>query len=293
PAAFARSMSPAFVARRSPVRWRSAAAPARSAAFFASVDACARMGAAARAPRQSATTCSSRLSVRRFTSFMVTPSLLEQHEVVPVDDLVAHLIAQRRLDLARVAAFDLVELAGAVADEAARELASVEADALHARADAERAAHLAQPGRQEAPSLRRDRAARAVVDDERAARLERVRDPALAARESIADRQEERAEIARRIEYRREDTRLRAVGDDRRDARRRRLLRRGELGRHAAGAERAARAGHRLDVRGDRGDDGHAGRARDRAWIGGVEAGDVAQDDEEIRLDEDGRQRRQ
>src|SRR2546427_785854 len=52
-----------------------------------------------------------------------------------------------------MASFDLVELAGAVADEPAREFPPVEADALHARADPERAAHLAQPRRQQASAL--------------------------------------------------------------------------------------------------------------------------------------------
>src|SRR6266404_4190728 len=247
PAAFAFSTSPAFVARSSAARRRSAAAPPRSAAFFAAVDAPARIGAAVRAPRQRATMCSSRLSVWRLTSFMVTPSFVEQHEVVAVNDLVAHFVSQGGLDLARMAAFDLVELTGAIADEAAREFPPVEADALHARADAERTAHLAQPRRQQAPALRRDRAAGAVVDDEGAAGLECIGDPALAAREPIADRQDQRADVARGIEDGAEDTGRRAVGDDGRDTRGRSFLRRGELRRHAAGAERAAGAGHRLD----------------------------------------------
>src|SRR6185369_5221759 len=104
-----------------------------------------------------------------------------------MDHLVAHLVAERRLDLARVASFDLVELGGAVIHEAARELASLQVDALHAGAGAEVPAHLAQPRGQEAPSLLDDRTPRAVVDDDRAVRLQRVGDPALAGRQTIGD----------------------------------------------------------------------------------------------------------
>src|SRR5207247_5678375 len=65
----------------------------------------------------------------------------EQHEIVAVDHFVAPLVAEETLDVARVPALDLVELRGAVVDEAARELAPVGAEAAHAVAHAEGANH--------------------------------------------------------------------------------------------------------------------------------------------------------
>src|SRR5439155_1494001 len=56
----------------------------------------------------------------------------EQHEVVAVDDLVAALVAEQALDVARVRALDLLELGRAVVDEAAGELAPVGTEAAHA-----------------------------------------------------------------------------------------------------------------------------------------------------------------
>src|SRR5207253_7884996 len=74
----------------------------------------------------------------------------EEHEVVAVDHLVAALVAEEALDLARVRAFDLVELDRGVVDEPARELPAVGRDAAHAVADAEAALDRADAGREEA-----------------------------------------------------------------------------------------------------------------------------------------------
>src|SRR5205814_8157026 len=49
----------------------------------------------------------------------------EQHEVVAVDHLVAALVAEETLDVARLRALDLLELRRAVVDATARELAPV------------------------------------------------------------------------------------------------------------------------------------------------------------------------
>src|SRR6185369_12089286 len=172
PSARAAATSSALAARSCASRARNAAAPERSAAFFAAVDVPARIGAAARAARHRETTRDSMLAASRLTSFMTPPGLfLYDHQVVAMDDLVAHLVAERRLDLTRVAALDLLQLGGAVVDEAARELAAVETDAEDAGADAEDAADLAQAGGQQAASLAGDRAARAVVDDQGSAGL--------------------------------------------------------------------------------------------------------------------------
>ena len=96
----------------------------------------------------------------------VAVGAFEAHEVVAMDDLVAHLVAERRLDLAGVAALDLVELGGAVAHETARDLAAGEVDAMDAGADAEAPVHLAESRSEQASALLDDRAPRAVVDDD-------------------------------------------------------------------------------------------------------------------------------
>src|SRR5437016_8591413 len=63
----------------------------------------------------------------------------EQHEVVAVDHLVAALVAEQALDVARMRALDPLELRLAVVDQTARELAPIGAEAAHAVPHAEAA----------------------------------------------------------------------------------------------------------------------------------------------------------
>src|SRR5262245_22086785 len=69
-----------------------------------------------------------------------------------MDDLVAPLVAEEPLDLARVHALDLLHFTCRVVDEAARELAAIGRDAADAIPDPERAFDGAHAGGQEAPA---------------------------------------------------------------------------------------------------------------------------------------------
>src|SRR3954463_4413452 len=108
---------------------------------------------------------------------------LRQGEVVAVDHLGAARIAEDVLDLAARAADDLLGLLGVVGDEPAPELARAVADD-HRVAAREGALDAADPDRQEARAAGK-RPRRAGIDDERAARLERPGDPALARRHRV------------------------------------------------------------------------------------------------------------
>ena len=234
PAARAASTSSALAASELVgARAQRAAAPACSAAFFSAVEARARAGRGGAGGategddvlleaahdgsplRERLATSGSRRSRR---TRRVAVGALEAHEVVAMDDLVAHLVAERRLDLARVAALDLVELGGAVAHEPARELAAVEVDALDAGADAEAPAHLAQARRRAGSGpARRSRAARRR-------RRRPCRRASACRRSSASGSRADRRPAGRtcrrrrRPRARRRARRAPAVGDDGRDA---------------------------------------------------------------------------
>src|SRR5204862_4565994 len=123
----------------------------------------------------------------------------EQHEVVAMDDLVAALVAEQALDLARLRALDLVELRGAVVDQAARALAAVGAEAAHAVPHPEATHDAAHARRQQAPAAPGERALGARVEVEVTRGVERVGDPVLAVREAITVGEEQRARLGGRI----------------------------------------------------------------------------------------------
>src|SRR5206468_6058000 len=163
----------------------------------------------------------------------------EQHEVVAVDHLVAALVAEQALDVARVRALDLLELRRAVVDQAARELAPVGAEAAHAVPHAEAAHDPTHARREEAPAALGERALGARVEVEVTRGVERVGDPVLAVREAVTVGEEQRARLGGRIEDRGQDALAGAVGDERRDAGGGRVAGRRELGGHAARADAA------------------------------------------------------
>src|SRR5262249_3015491 len=127
------------------------------------------------------------------TSWVALLARRDQHEVIPVDHLVAALVAEEPFDLPRLRALDLPHLGRRVVHEAARELAAVGSDAADAIAHAEAALDGPHPGREQAPSALGERALRALVEEERAAGLQGVRDPVLAAGERVAVGDEQRA----------------------------------------------------------------------------------------------------
>src|SRR5206468_4463503 len=142
----------------------------------------------------------------------------DQHEVVAVDHLVAALVAEQALDVARMRALDLLELRRAVVDQAARELAPVGAEAAHAVPHAEAAHDAAHARREEAPAALGERALGARVEVEVTRGLERVSDPVLAVREAVTVGEEQRARLGGRIEDGGHHALAGAVGDERRDA---------------------------------------------------------------------------
>src|SRR5690349_177751 len=105
-----------------------------------------------------------------------------------MDDLVAALVAEERLDLTGVDALDPVHLRGRVVDEPARELAAARPDAPDAVADAEAALDARDARGQETPPAARQRALGALVDVERARGLQGVGDPVLPPAEAVAVR---------------------------------------------------------------------------------------------------------
>src|SRR3989475_4411061 len=119
----------------------------------------------------------------------------EQHEVVAVDHLVAALVAEQALDVARVRALDLLELRRAVIDQAARELAPVGAEAAYAVPHAEAAHDAAHARREEAPAAPGERALGTRVEVEVPRGLQRVGDPVLAVREAVTVGGEQRARL--------------------------------------------------------------------------------------------------
>src|SRR5438445_5890680 len=116
----------------------------------------------------------------------------EQHEVVAVDHLVAALVAEQALDVARMRALDPLELRRAVVDQAARELAPVGAEAAHAVPHAEAAHDRTHARREEAPAALGERALGARVEVEVTRGVERVGDPVLAVREAVTVGEEQR-----------------------------------------------------------------------------------------------------
>src|SRR5262245_58066556 len=154
---------------------------------------------------------------RRYGS-LVRVSGRHEDEVVAVDDLVAALVAEERLDVARVRALDLLDLERRVVDEPAGELASVRTDAADAVPDPEASLDGAHAGGKEAPAALRERALRTGVEVDRAGRLQGVGDPVLATPERVALRDEQGAALPCGVEHGGEDAVPRAVGDRRRDA---------------------------------------------------------------------------
>src|SRR5207237_2974515 len=142
-----------------------------------------------------------------------------QDEVVAVDDLVAALVAEQALDVAGVCAFQALDLRGAVVHETARELLPAGADAADAVTHAEAARDGAHAGREEAAAALAHGSLRALVDVQRARRLEGVGDPVLAPRERVVLGQDERARLHGRVEDLGERALATAVGDDRGNAR--------------------------------------------------------------------------
>ena len=116
----------------------------------------------------------------------------------------------------------------------------------------------------------------------------------LAALEPGPRGQHQRAALARRIERVGERMLGAARRDNHRDSRARGLLRRLELGRHPAAAERPGAVGHQpahpgLGV----GDQRNQSRVGPLARVAGEHAGHVAQDHQQLRLHHPGHQRRE
>src|SRR2546428_13976300 len=123
-----------------------------------------------------------------------------QDEVVAVDHLVAALVAEQPLDVARVCTLQALDLRGAVVHETARELPSVGTDAADAVADAEATLDRTHAGGGEAAATLADGSLRALVDVQRSPGLEGVRDPVLAPRERVVLGQDERARLHGRVD---------------------------------------------------------------------------------------------
>src|SRR5438309_6018205 len=102
-----------------------------------------------------------------------------------MNDFVRALIAEDRIDVARVRALDAAELAGTVADEPARHLGSVGSDAAHAIAGSEGTFDEPNARRQQAPPALAQRRRGAGVEVKRALRTQREGDPVFAARQAV------------------------------------------------------------------------------------------------------------
>src|SRR5262249_38801081 len=111
---------------------------------------------------------------------------LHHDQVVTMNHLVARLVAEEPLDVARVCALDPVQLRSWVAHQAARHLGAVRTEAAHAVTDAEGSLDGADPRRQQAAAALGQRALRAGVEVEGADGSERVRDPVLTTGEWVS-----------------------------------------------------------------------------------------------------------
>src|SRR5579875_89163 len=139
------------------------------------------------------------------------------------------------------------------------------------------------PRREERPPAVDERPAGAVVDHEPTRRAQGVGDPELPGRQALGGRPEGGPDSGRALHRRGHDPLHPAVGDDRRDPRARRHLRRGELRGHPPRPEGAGSPGrlehplvdlhHLFDER----------RRLRAPWVGRVEAGGVGQEDEQVR----------
>src|SRR5579871_4339424 len=270
--------SRAFASRIAPQRARISAAPARSAASFARRVASASSAAAATAARPiSAMVAASEL---RSASVTGSPAAAQEHEVVAVDQFLAAAVAEQRLDLAAAPAGNARRLDRGIRGESARDLAAASDDADRIAA-VESPADARDSRRQEALAAS-ERRRRAGVDDQAAARLERARDPLLAEGDRRRARHEPRAALAildgqqRRGAATARDAQAAAGGE--------RDLRGGDLGRHAARADRGGGAGR---TRGHGGGDlahlRHELGAGVAARVGRVEAVDVREQHQTLR----------
>ena len=204
------------------------------------------------------------------------------HQIVAMDQLVAAAKTEQRFDVGAAFADDAHGVAIAVGDQAARDLVAVAIEHAHGIAARESPAHRDHTGRQQALA-RTQRLQRAGIDGHCTARAQRTGDPLLACILGILRRQEPAAlgalfEAPHRMHRR---TRRRwpwrnrpRVGD----------LRGRDLGRHAARAHRRGRAAsHGLDLRRDLAHFGNQPRRRIAVRIGGIQPGDVRQQQQAIR----------
>src|SRR5688572_8517612 len=125
---------------------------------------------------------------------------------------------------------DLIQLLGAVVDQPAGELSTLEIDTTHALADAEDAANFFQSRRQKALALLHDRIMRALIDDDLAGGFQVVSNPVLPAAQPIRFRQYQRAGRFVLGKHLAEHAALYAARNHGRNAGERRFFRRAQLG---------------------------------------------------------------
>src|SRR6185436_8454895 len=140
----ARSRSARLASTMVPAFSSSARAIRINASFFILVDASPSARDASLAARAFAVTSVATSVV------MPLPSRLEDHQVVPVDDLADSLVAQRALDVRGLGAANLTQLGRVVVDEPARELPSRRLHEGHHLTRLEIARHLDQARGQQA-----------------------------------------------------------------------------------------------------------------------------------------------